>query len=147
MASCPNKSHPDWVALESRVGEYTAMAMYRKNGAEIPNVIRDLKLPAKAQTGSPVQEGISNQQWINALKRLKQYNSKMGTAHILKNSQLGESTMYTYQVTENWNSELHRGDPIANNKTEQLDLFTDMFLQAKKQVKVKETLMHQERLN
>ena len=127
MASCPNKSHPDWVALENRVGEYTAMAMYRKNGAEIPNVIRDLKLPAKAQTGSPVQEGISNQQWINALKRLKQYNSKMGTAHILKNSQLGESTMYTYQVTENWNSELHRGDPIANNKTEQLDLFTDMF--------------------
>lgn len=127
MASCPNKSHPDWQALESRVGEYTAMAMYRRNGAEIPNVIKDLKLPPKAQTGAPVQEGISNQQWINALKRLKAYNAKLGTAHILKNSQLGESTMYTYQVTENWNSELHKTDPVANNKTDQLDLFTDMF--------------------
>jgi hypothetical protein len=248
MASCPNKSHPDWQALVNQVGEYTAMAMYRKNGGNIPNVIRDLKLSAKAQTGSPVQEGISNQQWINALKRLKAYNSKMGTAHRLNNSQLrkstaevsvrygketleellrpidlknftvnsrgdkipanltffgpadrsgnynfpgqnrnkfeariepknplvlnmtevwtverlqdiisqghdaivvtdaiGEkvtetipldksiikidsptSTMYTYQVIENWNSALYKSDPVANNKTEQLDLFTDM---------------------
>ena len=92
MASCPNKSHPDWQALVNQVGEYTAMAMYRKNGGNIPNVIRDLKLSAKAQTGSPVQEGISNQQWINALKRLKAYNSKMGTAHRLNNSQLRKST-------------------------------------------------------
>ena len=98
MASCPNKSHPDWQALENQVGEYTAMAMYRKNGGNIPNVQRDLKLPKKAQTGAPVQEGISNQQWINALKRLKVYNAKLGTAHRLNNSQLGESTMYTRQL-------------------------------------------------
>ena len=30
MASCPNKNHPDWVSLVERVGEYSAMAMYRK---------------------------------------------------------------------------------------------------------------------
>ena len=127
MASCPNKSHPDWQALENQVGEYTAMAMYRKNGGNIPNVRRDLKLPSNAQEGwqrfGSKTNGISNQQWINALKRLKKYNEKLGTAHRLKNSQLGESTMYTYQIIENWNSHLHKANPVANNKSDQLELF------------------------
>lgn len=123
MASCPNKSHPDWQALVNQVGEYTAMAMYRKNGSNTPNIQRDLKLPKKAETGAEIQEGISNTQWISALKRLKAYNTKLGTAHRLKNSQLGESTMYTYEIIQNWKSELYKADPVNNNTNDQLELF------------------------
>ena len=31
--------------------------------------------------------------------------------------------MYTYQIIENWNSHLHKANPVANNKSDQLELF------------------------
>jgi len=36
MATCPNKSHPDWKALVAKVGEKGANLAYVKNGFEIP---------------------------------------------------------------------------------------------------------------
>jgi hypothetical protein len=38
MATCPNKSHPDWKTLVARHGEIGAMEMYIRNGYEIPSV-------------------------------------------------------------------------------------------------------------
>ena len=37
MATCPNKSHPDWKTLEARYGERGAYKMYIENGNEIPS--------------------------------------------------------------------------------------------------------------
>jgi len=53
---CPNKSHPDWIALVAKVGEKEAYKAWIKNGEEIP----DPKLYSPAEITSPenIAEGL-----------------------------------------------------------------------------------------
>ena len=98
MATCPNKSHPDWKKLTKEVGLYSTYVMYAKNGNKIPNLQKDINLPAP-------NKGMSSAQVKSALRRLKAYNTKMGTKHRLFFKQLGESTLYKYEIGENFNRE------------------------------------------
>lgn len=106
MATCPNIKHPDWIKLESNVGLYTAYTMYAKNNNKIPNVRVDIKLP------SDPNRGLSNQQTINANRRLTAYNQLMNTKHRIKFSRLGQSTLYKYEIIENYNRDKYIPEPF-----------------------------------
>jgi hypothetical protein len=105
MATCPNKSHPDWKKLSKTLGEFSAYSLYTKNGNKIPNVQQDLGLPSNPK------KGLSNAQVKNVLSRLKKYNKKMGTLHRMTFKQLGQSTLYEYGIIENFNVEKFMQSP------------------------------------
>ncbi len=54
MNVCPNKSHPDWIALVELIGENKAYKEYLLNGFDIPNPA-DYKLPDDLMNKSQVQ--------------------------------------------------------------------------------------------
>ena len=109
MAKCPNKNLKGWKSLVGKVGEYEAMSLYMRNDENTPNLGRDLKIPASGI--------VSYQQKINILGRLKKYNSKLGTKHLLRFVPTGESyegkREYTYvtSLVENWNRD--GGDQLS----------------------------------
>ena len=106
MAKCPNKSHPDWKKLVSEIGIYGAYSMYNKNNDQIPNIQVDLKLPKNPK------KGMSNTQTINAKKRMAAYNATMNTKHFLNFKKLGQSTLYEYEIKENYNREKFIAEPF-----------------------------------
>ena len=99
--ACPNKNLQSWKDLVGKVGEYEAMSLFIRNEESAPNVGRDLSIPKSGI--------VSYQQKINILGRLKKYNSKLGTKHLLKFVPTGEmyegKREYSYVVSlvENWN--------------------------------------------
>ena len=36
MATCPNKSHPDWKKLSGAIGDFSTHSLYIKNNNKIP---------------------------------------------------------------------------------------------------------------
>ena len=117
--ACPNKNHPTWKNLVAKVGEYEAMSLYMRNDESTPSIGRDLKIPKSGI--------VSYQQKINILKRIRPYNTKLGTGHRVKFIPTGESyegkREYTYVITieENW----------KRNKDSQMALFQDKADQTK----------------
>tara|TARA_R110000796_G_scaffold59672_1_gene137691 strand:+ start:30049 stop:35007 length:4959 start_codon:yes stop_codon:yes gene_type:complete len=105
MATCPNKSHPDWKKVSREIGDFSTHSLYIKNNNRIPNAQIDLKLPTNPK------KGLSNAQVKNVLVRLKAYNKKMGTLHRLNFKQLGQSTLYEYSIIENFNREKFMKSP------------------------------------
>mgnify|MGYP003108454729 FL=1 len=107
MATCPNRKHPDWIKLVSNVGLYGAYSMYTKNNNKTPNVQVDLRLPKDPN------KGLSNAQVKNVNKRLKEYNALMNTRHRINYKKLGQSTLYSYEIVENFNRDKYIAEPFA----------------------------------
>lgn len=48
--TCPNKNHPDWIALVDKIGESNAYIEYTKNGLEIPDPSNYTELEDKSSS-------------------------------------------------------------------------------------------------
>lgn len=117
MLVCPNKNTPEWIALETAVGEFEAFKDFMEQGGQIRtpdqvlNKLKDTKpQPRKETPAGDIAKfkkgiGLSSKQvsWnkraaINS--KVKGVNGTLGTSFYVKFTQVGQADLYTWEIID-----------------------------------------------